>query len=243
MVNASDIYAMGGRPIAVVDAVWSDGDKTAAFAMRGLADAAAIYNIPVVGGHSNLRASSGQLAVAILGRAKSLLTSFDARPGDVLIAAIDLRGAFRGDKPYWDASTGRNPEELRSALEILPMLAEAGLCRAAKDISMAGLVGTALMLAEASGIGITIFPEKIPCPPAIEQTRWLTAFPSYGFLLAAQDADVPTLLRAFAGEGISAAGIGRCDDTRRLMLGEGDSAELFWDLAANTFMNVARADA
>ncbi len=25
MVNVSDIYAMGGRPIAVVDALWSDG--------------------------------------------------------------------------------------------------------------------------------------------------------------------------------------------------------------------------
>jgi selenophosphate synthetase-related protein len=29
MVNVSDIYAMGGRPIAVVDAIWSDGEQKA----------------------------------------------------------------------------------------------------------------------------------------------------------------------------------------------------------------------
>ena len=82
MVNASDVYAMGGRPVAVVDAVWSRGDATASPVMRGLTDAASVYGIPVVGGHSNLRAGSGQLAVAILGRATKLLTSFDAMPGD-----------------------------------------------------------------------------------------------------------------------------------------------------------------
>src|SRR5580692_4385124 len=29
MVNISDIYAMGGRPLAVVDALWSDGIEAA----------------------------------------------------------------------------------------------------------------------------------------------------------------------------------------------------------------------
>ena len=37
-------------------------------------------------------------------------------------------------------------ERLRADLALLPELAEAGLCRAAKDISMAGVLGTALML-------------------------------------------------------------------------------------------------
>jgi len=238
MVNASDVCAMGGRPIAVVDAVWSCGHDRAAPLLRGLSDAAAIYGIPVVGGHTNLRASSGQLAVAILGRASALLTSFDAMPGDVLVAAIDLRGTFRPGTPYWDASTGRAPAELRAALEILPLLAEAGFCRAAKDISMAGLAGTALMLAEASGIGIALDMERIPLPPGTDLAAWLSAFPSYGFLLSVRPAHVARVCDAFAAVGVAAAGIGTCNDTRRVTLNTVDGSEVFWDLCTEDFMNV-----
>jgi AIR synthase-related protein len=238
MVNASDVYAMGGRPIAVVDAVWGCGHDKAAPVMRGLSEAAAIYRIPVVGGHTNLRASSGQLAVAILGRASALLTSFDAAPGDVLVAAIDLRGTFRPGTPYWDASTGRSPAELRAALEILPMLAEAGFCRAAKDISMAGLAGTALMLAEASGIGIALDVDSVPRPPGTDLAAWLGAFPSYGFLLSVRAAHVARVCDAFAGVGVAAACIGTCNDTMRLTLNTAAGAELFWDLADDEFMNL-----
>jgi AIR synthase-related protein len=243
MVNASDIYAMGGRPIAVVNALWSHGTHTAEPAMRGLVDAARIYNIPVVGGHTNMRAASGQLAVAILGRAKTLLTSFDAMPGDRLVAAIDLRGGFRADSPYWDASTGKQPEDLRSSLEVLPMLAESGLCRAGKDISMAGLVGTALMLCESSKIGLTIHLESIPRPPAIPLDRWLTMFPSYGFLLAVAAVHQAAVLDAFTACGISASVIGVCDDSRRVMLEGPEGIELFWDLNETPFMGVRQVDA
>jgi len=243
MVNASDIYAMGGRPIAVVDAVWSQGETTASAALSGLADAARAYNIPVVGGHTNLRAASGQLAVAILGRASALLTSFDAVPGDVLVAAIDLRGAFRGDTPYWDASTGKPPADLAESLDILPRLAETGLCRAAKDISMAGLVGTALMLAEASCIGITLRPHSVPRPPGTDLARWLTAFPSYGFLLALPAKNLTTVLAEFAAAGIAAAAIGTCDATSRVMLESAAGTECFWDLREEPFMGSAPHDA
>jgi len=243
MVNASDVYAMGGRPIAVVDALWSDGATTAEPAMRGLADAARIYGIPIVGGHTNMRAGSGQLAVAILGRANKLLTSFDAMPGDILVAAIDLRGSFRAETPYWDASSGKRPEDLRAALDIMPMLAESGLCRAAKDISMAGLVGTALMLCEASQIGLTIYTDAIPRPAIVPIERWLTVFPSYGFLLAVAAADQPAVLRAFAALGVSAAVIGACDDTQRVMLEGPEGTEVFWDLNEAPFMGVRHVDA
>src|ERR1700710_617639 len=36
LVNVSDIYAMGGRPLAVVDALWSAGSPHAAEILRGL---------------------------------------------------------------------------------------------------------------------------------------------------------------------------------------------------------------
>lgn len=46
MVNVSDIYAMGGRPLAVVDAIWSDGVAQAAEVLKGMAAASAAYGVP-----------------------------------------------------------------------------------------------------------------------------------------------------------------------------------------------------
>jgi len=234
MVNLSDIAAMGGRPLAVVDALWSQDAAGADPILAGLSDAAALYGVPVVGGHTNTRATSGNLAVAVLGRAgPHLLTSFDAAPGDDLVAAIDLRGRFREPHPYWDASTGSPGERLRDDLALLPGLAEDGLCRSAKDISMAGVVGTALMLLECSGVGGVIDLDAIPRPPGVPLDRWLTAFPSFGYLLSVRPDRTPSVLARFAERGIAAAGIGRLDASRVAWVrgGAGDEA-LVWDFVA-----------
>jgi AIR synthase-related protein len=211
MVNVSDIYAMGGRPLAIVNALWSRGGDAAMPILEGMAEASRIYGVPVVGGHSNRRCDREQLSVAIMGRAKRLLSSFDARPGEHLVAAIDLRGGFHEPFPYWDASTGAPAARLRADLEILPALAEAGHCHAAKDISMAGIVGTAMMFAECSGCGVRIDVDAIPRPASVPLARWLDIFPSYGFLLSASDANLTEVLAAFAARGIPAASIGRFD--------------------------------
>jgi AIR synthase-related protein len=231
MVNLSDIAAMGGRPIAVVDAVWARDEPHARPILDGLSQAARLYGVPVVGGHSNTRHADEQLAVAVLGRAQRLLTSFDAQPGDTLLAAIDLRGRYCDPHPYWDASSGAPGERLRGDLDILPHLAEAGLCRAAKDISMAGAIGTALMLAEASGVGMTINPMRLPRPPGIELSRWLGCFPSFGFLLAAPPVHVPAITARFAARDIPCAAIGQCEHGTRLRLTSGDETATVWDLA------------
>ena len=184
MVNISDVAAMGGRPIAVVDAVWAAGEGQAAPVLDGMRAASATYGVPIVGGHSNARTDRGQLAVAILGRAKRLLTSFDARPDDRLIAAIDLRGRYREPFSNWEAATDAPPQRLMADLEVLPSIAEGGLAIAAKDISQGGLVGTAMMLAECSRVGVTIDVTRVPKPDGVPLERWLTTFPSYGYLLA-----------------------------------------------------------
>ena len=105
MVNIADVAAMGGRPVAVVDAVWANGDAGRAGAGRP-AGRRRGFAVPVVGGHTNLRNKQGQLAVAVLGRAKKLLTSFDAKPGEILVAAMDLRGQYREPFSNWKAATG-----------------------------------------------------------------------------------------------------------------------------------------
>ncbi|RWA50119.1 hypothetical protein AU476_28895 [Cupriavidus sp. UYMSc13B] len=243
MVNVSDIYAMGGRPLAVVDAIWSDGIDGAAEVIRGMAAASAAYGVPVVGGHSNARSDGDQLAVAILGRARRLLSSFAARPGQHLLMAVDLRGAFEEPYPYWNASTSAPGERLRADLEILPALAEAGLCAAAKDISMAGVAGTALMLMECSRIGGRIDLDAVPTPPDVPLLRWLSAFPSYGFLLAVDERDVQEVIARFQARDITCASIGRFDNTSRVSIAHRGESALLWDFGDATFILPARADA
>jgi AIR synthase-related protein len=209
MVNLSDIAAMGGRPLAVVDAVWADGDAKAAPVLEGMRAASAAYGVPIVGGHTNIRTPQGQLAVAILGRAgKTLLTSFDARPGDVLIAAIDHRGAYREPFNNWQAALDAPPPRLRGDLDLLAEIAERGLCRAAKDISQGGIPGTAIMLAECSGVGIDIDLDALPVPTGVALDRWLATFPSFGFLLSVRPDKASEILKLFASRGIDAATMG-----------------------------------
>ncbi len=230
MVNVSDIYAMGGRPIAVVDAIWSNGENQAKPILDGLAAAAQIYGVPVVGGHTNLRNDVPQLSVAILGRAKRLLSSFAAKPEQILLAAIDLRGHFREPYLWWDASTGAPPERLRQDLELLPTLAETDLCVSAKDISNAGVIGTLLMLLECSGLGGLIDINAIPRPADIDLERWLRCFPSYGFVLSVDAVDCAVVIELFKQRGIACAAIGRTDDSGLLRLKAGDEEQLLWDL-------------
>jgi len=208
MVNISDVVAMGGRPVAVVDAVWAKGEENAAPVLEGMRAAAAVYGVPIVGGHTNIRTDRHQLSVAILGRAKKLLTSFDAKPGDILIAAIDHRGRYREPFNNWEAATDAPPARLRGDLEIMAQIAEAGLALAAKDISQGGIPGTAIMLAECSGVGIDIDLAAIPLPEAVALDRWLSTFPSYGYLLSVAPVNVKTVLKAYTARGIVAAAIG-----------------------------------
>lgn len=69
LTNVSDIYAMGGRPIAVVDTLWSQSVSATQSLCDGMKAAAQVYNVPIVGGHTNSRSPYNALSVAILGRA------------------------------------------------------------------------------------------------------------------------------------------------------------------------------
>jgi uncharacterized protein len=229
MVNVSDVAAMGGRPIAVVDAVWARSEAEADPVLTGMRAASQAFGVPVVGGHTNTRTDRGQLSVAILGRAGRLLSSFDARPGDLLVAAVDLRGRYREPLSNWEAATDAPPPRLRGDLEVLPAIAEVGLALAAKDISQGGIVGTAMMLAECSGVGATIDVAAIPRPQGVALDRWLQTFPSYGYILSVAPPQVAAVIRRFADRGIAASDIGAITKGSRIAVTDGHATETIWD--------------
>jgi uncharacterized protein len=243
MVNISDVAAMGGRPIAVVDALWASGEEGAGPVLAGMHAASEVYEVPIIGGHTNTRCDRGQLSVAILGRAQKLLTSFDAKPGHQLVAAIDLRGRYREPFANWEAATDAPATRLRGDLELLPTIAEAGLARAGKDISQGGIIGTAAMLAECSGVGVSIDVTRVPRPSGVSLERWLQTFPSFGFLMAVPARNVATVLALFSARGIAAANIGTITEDARVEITDGRAREVVWDFSYAPLIGCRRADA
>jgi AIR synthase-related protein len=232
LTNVNDIAATGGRPWAVVDVLFlGAGDN--ARVLDGIAAASSAFGVPVVGGHTTRATGPSMLAVAIVGRARRLVSSHAARPGQVLVAAAALDGTFRGPGSAFNAATAATPARLRSQLAVLPELAEAGLVRAGKDISMAGLCGTTLMLLETSGCGATIDLARVPAPRAVDPLRWLTAFPSFGFVLAVDPPNVAEVRARFEAVGVACEAVGELSATRTLDLLYEDERATYWDLGAS----------
>ena len=228
MVNLSDVAAMGGRPLAVVDILWSPGLGRAGAIWDGMSTASHAYGVPIVGGHTTVtNEDSTFLAAAVLGKAKRLITSFDAVPGDDLLVAVDLRGSWRNEKPFWNASTGVPPERLRADLELLPLIAEMGWCRAGKDISNGGVVGTLAMLLQCSPAGAELRLDQLPRPHGVDLARWLISFPSFGYLLSVSPDFSDYVSAQFAKREIACAVAGRITADRSLLLGYGGARAPF----------------
>jgi hypothetical protein len=237
LANANDIYAMGGRPIALLDTLVAPAEVDAEAVLRGLLAGGARYGIPVLGGHLTIGAQSVSLAAFIAGRARRLLSGRAAAPGDRLLLLTGPRGSFHDRFPFWDCSADRSDEDLREDLEILPAIAEAGLCDAARDVSMPGILGSALQFLEGSGVGAEIDLASLPFPPESRgrEELWLQSFPSYAFLLAIEEAHVDRVMaRAVARERICAP-IGRVVADRWVDLIRGGDRARLWDFGNEPF--------
>ncbi len=245
LANVNDIYAMGGYPLALVDVILATGMDEAAAILRGLRDGCARYGVALVGGHLTAAGETTAVAACILGRAKKLLSSFGAQPGDILLHATNLKGQFHPQFRFWNCSAHLSDADLRQDLAILPVIAEAGWCRAGRDVSMGGLFGSMLMLLELSGVGAMIDLEAIPQPAGTEGRwlDWLLAFPSYGFILAAPPEHVAAIQTAFAARDITCAAIGQATVSRQVILRQHNQAATLWNLTSEPFIGFNLATA
>jgi uncharacterized protein len=239
MVNISDIYAMGGHPIALVDTLWSQSTTATQPIWQGMLSAAQTYNVPIVGGHTHCHSPYNALSMAILGRATALITSFNAQVGDRLLVVTDFRGEAHPRYPFWNAATQADPAQLREDLTLLPKLAEMGLCDAGKDISMGGILGTLLMLLETSQCGAILNLGRVPSPTALTLEDWLTRFPSYGFLLSVRPENVSIVQSLFRARHLICEEVGIIQSAPQLILSWFDQTEVFWDLSQHPLTGFA----
>lgn len=235
LANVNDIYAMGGRPLAMVDVVGTPDEETAKVICMGIRDNAARFGVPVVGGHLLRTDSHASVALAILGRARRCITSFDAVPGDTLVFVTKREGRWLGDMGFWNCTLETDDASLVPNLELLPRAAEAGLVAAGKDVSMSGIAGTAVMLAESSRAGAVIDLDRIVPPSGVPLVPWLLAFLSYGFLLAVGRPRLDGVMDLFLRQGLYAAPIGSIRKERRVSLCLEGKEVVLWDLSERPF--------
>ncbi len=229
MVNLNDIAAMGGRPWAITDVLFM-GTGENERVLEGMAFASEVFGVPIVGGHTSRVPGASFLAVSVLGKAKRLISGHAARAGHSLLVAVDLRGTFRGLGGNFNAASAAPPARLRAQLALLPELAEAGLVSAGKDISMAGVCGSLLMMLETSGVGARLDLSCLPAPPNVDAFRWLNAFPSFGFVLSVEPSAVSEVCARFEASGVACAPVGEVVGEPRLELVYGSERESYWDL-------------
>jgi putative N-acetyltransferase (TIGR04045 family) len=202
LVNVNDLTAMGAAPTGLLDAVGAPTRSLLTRILRGIANASQAWNVPVLGGHTQLGVPAA-LAVTALGRTSVPIRAGGGSAGDALRLTADLIGGWRPGQHgrQWDSTTSRNVDDLADLSTLV-----ARMCpRAAKDVSMAGVVGTVGMLAEASGTGAELEVSRIPRPSGADMGAWLTCFPGYAMLTA----DRPGMRPPAAPGGVATEECGR----------------------------------
>ncbi|MGC9030758.1 MAG: AIR synthase related protein, partial [Desulfomonilaceae bacterium] len=241
MVTVNDIYATGGRPLAMVNVLASGDPEHRREVLRGIRKGCEKLRVPMVGGHLHPDAPSDApaLSVAILGWAQKVLHGYTARTGDELILAVDLSGreGCRSVKS-WDANSGKTPQELIHRLEALPLIAEQEWANAAKDVSNAGILGTVSIMMENSGKGATIDLAEIPRPSDIELAHWLFAFQSFGFVLSVPPVNSQKVIRLFRERNITASVIGKVLDRKTIVITQDSEAEVLFDFGRDKITGI-----
>jgi selenophosphate synthetase-related protein len=236
--NLNDLAAMGAWPLALVDTVTGPREIIRRV-LEGMRWASSLYQVPVVGGHLTVTEGPPGLSAFGLGRADRPLSAQAARPGQSLMVGCCLDGQMRPDFPFFPSFDERGTE-LAGDVRLLAEGAAAGWVVAAKDVSMAGLIGSLAMLLECNRLGVCVDLGALPVPAGVTVERWVSCFPCLSFLLCVPPGREDDCLRAFGRRGLAAATVGTLDDTGLLRLGSAGQTETVFDLSVESVTNLAR---
>jgi selenophosphate synthetase-related protein len=238
LANVNDLAAMGAVPLAIVDTIVGT-PELAREALRGMTDACGWYDVALAGGHLTLHDGAPAVSAFGVGRAAAVLSTTNVAAGQSLIVAACTTGTMRSDFPFFRSFEERI-DKMGDDVRILASLAASGACVAAKDVSMAGLVGSLAMLLEWSQLGVTVDLERVPCPDGVSMQDWLTCFPAYAFLLCSPPGREDDCLSAFRSRGLEAAVVGLVDESGLLELRSGGRRATVIDLGVSGVTGLAR---
>ena len=233
LANVNDLAAMGARPLAIVDTVVGPEPVTREV-LRGMRWASQVYDVPVVGGHLTRTDGTPALSAFALGRTGvgAALSVRRTEPGQSLLVAGCVDGRMRADFPFFPSFDQRG-DRLAGDVRLLADLAEAGVVVAAKDVSMAGLVGSLAMLLECHRLGVEVDLASVPAPAGVPLEWWLLCFPCLLFLLCVPPGREAECEAAFAERGLVARQVGILDRTGVLRLRSGERVSPVFDLTTD----------
>jgi selenophosphate synthetase-related protein len=217
LTNVNDVAAMGAVPLAIVDTIVADS-AASRVVLDGMRYASDLYEVPIVGGHLTGHPEIRSLSAFAVGRCPGpALSATNVAPDLTLAVLACLEGKMRDDFPFFPSFEERG-RDLAQDVRLLASLAESGVCVAAKDVSMAGLLGSLAMLLEPTRCGVTVDVGAIPVPDGVPLERWLICFPCYAFLVCTPSTRFAELDALAAARGLACAALGTIDATGVLAL-------------------------
>lgn len=172
----SDVYAMGGQPLTVMNVACFDPTAAPpevwAAVLRGMYDKTVESGAVVLGGHS-VEDNEPKFGMSVTGIVDPdrVFANTGAQPGDQIFLTKPLGTGIVTTAAKFDAAS---PEELASAIAAMSELntrgrdlGQAANVRCATDITGFGLAGHLFNVARASGVTIEIDSEALPLLPGV----------------------------------------------------------------------------
>jgi phosphoribosylformylglycinamidine synthase subunit PurL len=246
-----DIFAIGARPIAVLDSLrfgelGSDHDQRARYLLEGAVSGIAHYGnsigVPTVGGEVYFEGPYEQnclvnaMALGLAPRER-LVRSAAAGPGNVLIlfGAATGRDGIGGASVLASAELGEDddkrptvqvgdPFEEKKLLECSLELLDRGLLVSLQDLGAAGLTSSASEMASKGAVGIDIDIAKVPLRESgMEPFEVMVSESQERMLCVVEPANVDAVMELCAKWEVGGAAIGTVTDSGRMrVLGDGE---------------------
>jgi len=167
----SDVYAMGGKPLAALSIVGFPDSalpvEVLAQILRGATDKAAEAGIAIVGGHT-IRSEEPMFGLAVTGTIapSRVLANDRAQPGDLLILTKPLGVGII-------TTAAKNDEDklsaISEAIQLMTTLNRVAAevltrssCHALTDVTAFGMLGHLRNMTSASKVGAKIYFEQVP---------------------------------------------------------------------------------
>ena len=234
VANVNDIAAMAAVPVGIVNTIVAP-EQVAAEVLRGLKFAAGLYGVKLMGGHLTHHHKIAAVSAFGLGRTATPGhhgSIAEVEAGQVLVFACCLDGAMREGLDVF-SSIAAQGARLRDHIRLPAVALGPAAAVAARDVSMAGIVGSLAMLLEYRRLGATVDLGAMPKPSGVTWRQWLTAFPSYAFWFAAPPDGADRCVRTFTSEGLSAAQVGQITKDPLLRLRHGSQQAEVANLSTN----------
>ena len=234
LVGVDDIYACGGRPLAVSIIISFRDQILGQKMIDGICQGSKLFKVPIVRGHTNIK-EYNELSSTVIGDIKrdEYISATNAQDKDKIILAVDFSGKVgRANKLHWDTITYKSSEEVLNKRKSMNEIAKLKIVNSSKDISNGGIFGTLMQLINYSKVGANINVDKIEIHPLLIKSKYaletyIQMYLTTSYILTAQQEHCEEIIKIFNNHGLKATIIGEIITKEVLKINDGkDSIEV-----------------